>query len=137
MGITKEMFLEGKLSLKEPEILSTRDHRYLNTYALRLMMDDVKSLCEILQYPSSEIFTDYNLNQISSYGSILLGKKEFRIGSHRVGDILLEIKTGSLGKNAVLHDVSKLLGKHDPEELELKVNAYNYLASQGIIKIRS
>lgn len=137
MQITKEMFLEGRLSLKEPEVLSTRDHRYLNHHALHLTMDDVKSLCQILQHPASEIFTMHNLNQINYYAPILIGTKEYMISSSRVGDLLFEINRGKLEKNAILHDISKLLSKHDPEQLELKVNAYNYLISQGFIKVRN
>nr|MCK4930378.1 hypothetical protein [Nanoarchaeota archaeon] len=56
--LTKEMFLRGKVNLKEPEILSERNASYYERYASHLTKSDVKSLCEILQHQSNEIFTE-------------------------------------------------------------------------------
>ena len=129
--LTEEMFLEGKIDVEEPEILSRRDRKYFEEHARHLTMSDVKSLCEILQYPVSEIFTDRHIREINGYGFLTLDGKEYMVGSSRVQGILLEINADRLNKNDVLHDTSKLLGKHKPDELKLKVEVYNHLINQG------
>lgn len=128
--ITEEMFLDGNVKFKEPKILSRKDKGYFEKYASHLTMSDVECLCEILQHPNEEIFAKGNLDKIRGYEPILLGGKEYCIGSSRVKDLLFEIGKGTLKKNDVLHDTSKLLSKHNPEELSLKVRVYNKLIEE-------
>jgi hypothetical protein len=134
--LTEEMFMEGGFSLEEPRVLSYRDRNYFDSYASHLTKSDVEYLCEILQHPPEEIFTKKNKEEIVRYGSLQLGGKEYPVGSCRIKDILLLISDNKLKKNDVLHDTSKLLTKHDPEELSLKVRAYNYLIKQGYVSLK-
>jgi len=134
--LTEQMFLEGRFKVEEPEILSRRNKRYFEKHARRLTPSNVQSLCEILQYPASEIFKDEHMFPIKHYGTITLDGKEYSIESSRVRNILLEIKAGRLDKNDVLHDISKLLSKHKPEKLSLKVKVYNNLISAGYMRLK-
>ncbi len=134
--LTEQMFLEGKWELEEPEILSRRDEIYHKKHSSNMTMSDVKALCEILQYPTSEIFAGNNIRQITNYGSITISGKEYQIGSHRVKNVLLDINYGVLNQDEVLHDVSKLLSKHKSDELTLKVKTYNRLISQGYMQLK-
>jgi len=134
--LTEEMFLEWTVELEEPPVLSRRNEEYFESYARHLTMSDVESLCEILLHPAEEIFTEKHLRVITVYGSLELGGEEHWIGSWRVRDILLGIREGEWEKNEVLHDTSQLLSKHKPDELNLKVRAWNHLINEGFMRIR-
>ncbi|MFZ5365974.1 MAG: hypothetical protein ACOZBZ_01645 [Patescibacteria group bacterium] len=134
--LTEEMLLEGAVDFKAPPVLSRRNREYFEKYARHLTMSDVKSLCEILQYPYEEIFTEAHLGAIIEYGFLELGGNRHFVGSSRIKDILLEIQDGRWEKNEVLHDISQLLSKHKPKERELKVRVYNYLLNEGFITLK-
>jgi len=133
MAITKDSILESKVSFIEPDVLSKRDSAYFENYARKLTPSDVESLCSILLNSNKELFTPKNVEAIHHYDFIKIGKKAYSVGSWRVKDILLEIKQNNYDKEDVLHDTSKLLSKHEPAQLALKVEVYNYLIDKGYL----
>lgn len=137
--LTEEMFLEGKWNLKEPEILSRRDERFKRKHTRSITTYDVKTLCEILQYPKSEIFGGDHVDKIISYCypkdvSITVRNKEYHI-THRIKNVLLDVYFGVHDQNEVIHDISRLLSKDKPDELTLKVQVYNHLIGQGYMHL--